>query len=143
MGHEGKTGGAADPESIEVRLEQIRARIAILAKELEWRGHRPPPRRFLLEEHAPDAALAATAALVVAGASSGKRAWHRHRNRGLLARARLLRDAMFRFARHPELVARPQPSLGRTVVAAVLAAAAAAAAGALSRRLFAAAPHRA
>lgn len=143
MRQEGKTSGAAEPESIEQRLEQIRARIAILAKELEWRGHRPPSRRFRFQEHAPDVALAAASALLVAGASTATRAWRRRRNRDLLGRARQVGDAVARFLRHPELVARPQPSLGRTVLAAVVAAAAAAAAGAFSRRLLAAAPNRA
>jgi hypothetical protein len=132
----------SESETLERRLEQIRARIATLAKELESRGHRPSRRRFQLKDHAPDLAVAAAGALLVAGATTATRSWHQRRSRRALVRARQVRDAMSRFFRNPELIARPEPTIGKTVMTALVGAAAATAARTLSRKLVFAAPKK-
>lgn len=56
---EGQTGRTSESETLEQRLQQIRGRIAILAKELEWRNHRPKSWREQMKDQVPDLAYAA------------------------------------------------------------------------------------
>jgi hypothetical protein len=140
---EGKARGAGESETLEVRLEQIRAKITSLAKELEWRGHQVNPRKHRLVDHAPDLAFAAAGALLIAGATTATRSWNRRRNGRPLYRVRQVGDAVSRLVRHPERFARPESSVGKALVTAMLAALAATAARTLSRWFKSSAPIKA
>ncbi len=122
------------PEELEREIETLRSDLTGVLGELDLRRHELLDWRLQLRRHRGALAIGLGAiALVVAGSVALGIARRRQRER-LMARAGRLRLALARAVAHPDLVARPEPTVGKKVLAAGLSAAAGVVARSLASR---------
>jgi hypothetical protein len=124
-----------DPQELEREVDLARSELTGVVSELDRRRHALFDWRLQLRQHAASIALVAAGTLLLAGGMIAASIWRRRRRERPLQRARRLREAVSRVIEHPELVARPQPSIGKKALAAAVSGAAGVAAKAVTQRL--------
>jgi hypothetical protein len=111
-----------EPQELEREVEDIRDNITGIVGELDRRRHDLLDWRLQLRKHGP-VLVAVTAGWVLAfGMTMAVGAARRRKRNRPLEKARRLRQALSRMVAHPELVAQPQPGIGRKVLAAAVSA---------------------
>jgi hypothetical protein len=133
--------GAADPEvpkeTLELEIEDAREDLGDTLSELDRRENEWLDWRRQLRKRAVGLGLGgASLVLAIAGAVAFANRRRQERNRPM-AKARRFRDAVARMIEKPELVARPEPSIGRKALAAAAAGVSGTMAKFLARRLVA------
>jgi hypothetical protein len=114
--------GSAEPEVIERQVEEIRDNITGIVGELDRRGHELVDWRSHLQKHAFTLVTVGAACLLGLGVTIAVGRARQKRRQRPLAKARRLRVALARMIEHPELVARPQPGIGRRALSAAVGA---------------------
>jgi hypothetical protein len=122
------------PEQLEHDVEQIRGNMNGLVRELDRRRHQLFDWRLQLRKNALPIGVGAIGVVCMVGGLTIFTAWRRKRRDKLAAKIGLLRDALSRMIAHPERVARPQQTLGKTAVSATTGALLGAAARAVAAR---------
>jgi hypothetical protein len=115
--------GSAEPEIIEREVEEIRDNISGIVGELDRRGHRLVDWRSHLRKNALLLGALSAGCLLGLSATIAVERAKRRRRRTPIEKARRLYVAISRMIAHPELVARPHPSIGRKALAAAVSAA--------------------
>jgi hypothetical protein len=136
--------GSPDPARAEREVDEARARVAIVATELDRRRRSAFDVGGQLRRHRTAIGVSAGALLLLLGGSIGFGAWRRRRQARPFQRVRRLRTALGRAIAHPEEVARSKPSVGKKVLGAGASAAAGVLARTVAQRLIATtkvAPH--
>ena len=121
-----------EPEELEREVEGIRDNITGIVGELDRRRHDLLDWRAQLRKHGVVLAALTAGWVLAFGVTMAVGAARRKRQNRPLEKARRLRRALSRMIAHPELVAQPEPSIGRKI----LGAAASATAGALAKALL-------
>ena len=124
------------PEVLEREVEEIRDNISGIVGELDRRRQELVDWRLQLRKHGPLLAAVGASCIVGFGLTVAIGVARRKRRKQPLAKARRLREAIGRMIEHPELVARPQPPIGRKALSAVVSVLAGALAKALVRRIL-------
>jgi hypothetical protein len=123
-------------EVLEREVEEIRDNISGIVGELDRRRQALVDWRLQLRKHGPLIAAVGASCVVGFGLTVAIGSVRRKRRNQPLARARRLREAVARMIEHPELVARPHPSIGRKALSAVVTAVAGAFAKTVIRRIL-------
>ena len=124
-------------ETIELDVEDVREDLGDTLSELDRRENEWSDWRRQLRKRAVGLSLGgASLVLAIAGAVAFAN-WRRQEWNRPMAKARRFRDAVSRMVEKPELVARPEPSIGRKALAAAAAAVSGTMAKFLARRLVA------
>ena len=126
----------AQPEVLEREVEEIRDNISGIVGELDRRRQELVDWRLQVRKHRGLIAAVGASCIVGFGLTVAVGSARRKRRNQPFARARRLREAIARMIEHPELVARPQPPIGRKALAAVITALAGALAKSLARRIL-------
>jgi hypothetical protein len=121
----------APAEQLEHEVEAIRGNLTRIAGELDRRRQRLFDWRLQLRTRARPITIAAASVVLLGGGLFVMGLLRRRRAFRAMALVRQWRSALARVARHPELVARPRPSISRNVANA----AATSLVGAASRKL--------
>jgi hypothetical protein len=110
------------PQDLEREVEDIRENITGIVGELDRRRHDLFDWRLQLRKHGPVLAAVTAGWMLAIGMTMAIGASKRRRRNRPLEKARRLREALSRMVAHPELVAQPQPGIGRKVLAAAVSA---------------------
>ncbi|HMJ51507.1 MAG TPA: hypothetical protein VK540_05505 [Polyangiaceae bacterium] len=114
--------GEEEPQELEREVEDIRENITGIVGELDRRRHDLFDWRLQLRKHGPVLAAVTAGWVLAFGVTIAVGAARRRRRNRPLAKMRRLRQALSRMIEHPELVAQPQPSIARKVLAAAASA---------------------
>jgi hypothetical protein len=126
---------AEAPAALEHEVEEIRENMTEIVGELDRRRHEVFDLGSQLRKNAaPLAAAGLGVVFIAAGATTLSVRRRRRRNRPF-AKARRFGEALSRMIEHPELVARPRPSIGRKALEAVVSVVAGSLAKTLTERL--------
>jgi hypothetical protein len=123
------------PEQIEHEIENIRENITDIASELDRRRHELVDWRLQLKKHGPAIAMVAGGCILLLWATIQARAWQAARRRRPMARAKRYREALSRMVKHPERIARAEPSTGKKVAVAAATSVASTVARGVAERL--------
>jgi len=124
------------PEVLEREVEEIRDNISGIVGELDRRRQELVDWRLQLRKHGVLIAAVGASCVVGFGLTVAVGSARRRRRKQPFAKARRLRDAVERMIEHPELVARPHPSIGRKALSAIVTVVASALAKTVIRRIL-------
>ena len=113
---------SAEPAIIEREVEEIRDNISGIVGELDRRGQELVDWRSHLRRNALVLTAVGAGCLLGLAATVAVERAKRRRRRKPLEKARRLYVAISRMIAHPELVARPRPSIGQKALAAAVSA---------------------
>jgi hypothetical protein len=124
-----------EPEELEREVEDIRENIDDIVTELDRRKDELFDWKLQAQKHKVLLLAVAASCLVGFSLTVGLGVARRRRRNRFFARAGRLRDALARMIEHPELVAQPQPGVGKRALTAAVGAAVGALAKALVRQV--------
>jgi hypothetical protein len=124
-----------EPEELEREVEDIRENIDELVTELDRRGQELLDWRSQLRKHKLLLLAVGASCLVGLSLTLALGAAKRRRRNRFFAKAGRLREALARMVAHPELVAQPQPGIGKKALTAAVSAGVGALAKTLARQL--------
>jgi hypothetical protein len=127
--------GQDAPEELERDVEDIRENIDDIVTELDRRGQELLDWRLQLRKHKLLLVAVGASCLVGLSLTVGLARAKRRRENRFFAKAARLRKALARMIAHPELVAQPQPGIGKKALTAAVSAAVGALAKTLARQV--------
>ena len=127
--------GQDEPEKLEREVEDIRENIDDIVTELDRRGHELLDWRSQVQKHKLLLLAVGASCLVGLSLTMTVAAAKRRRQNRFFAKAARLRKALARMIEHPELVAQPQPGIGKRALTAAVSAAVGALAKTLVREI--------